>query len=197
MFTSYFANVKKLPPDLVPVSIARGSPRGFTGKKELRLAPTWAMLKLTKPEYDAAFAELLAKLDPAEIYQTLGEDAVLLCWEKPRDACHRRRVAEWLEAALSIEIPEYGFNRSACPAYDEMIWAGEREADSSSAETKSAAPSEEQLHEFGQRWASGESIAKLAKEAGMSWNRLWSELTKLGYHIPRNSTGWNGRRVTS
>jgi hypothetical protein len=24
-------------------------------------------------------------------------------------------------------------------------------------------------------------LAGLAREAGMSWNRLWSELTKLGY----------------
>ena len=140
MFTSYFANVKKLPPDLVPVSIARGSPRGFTGKKELRLAPTWAMLKMQKPEYDADFAEILAKLDPAEIYQTLGENAVLLCWEKPGDACHRRLVAEWLEAALGIEIPEYGFDRIACPAYEEMIWAAKRRADAASQPAVSSRP---------------------------------------------------------
>lgn len=122
MFTSYFANVKKLPPDLVPVSIARGSPRGFTGRKELRLAPTWAMLKMKKPEYDAAFAAILAKLDPAELYQTLGTNAVLLCWEKPGEACHRRLVAEWLETALGIIISEHGFARTACPAYDKMAW---------------------------------------------------------------------------
>jgi hypothetical protein len=181
MFTSYFANVKKLPPDLVPVSIARGSPRGFTGRKELQLAPAWAMLKMQKPEYDAHFAEILAKLDPAEIYQTLGENAVLLCWEKPADACHRRIVAEWLEAALGIEIPEYGFDRIACPAYEEMIWTTGRRNSASSLESKSTADSENRLHVFGQRWASGESIAGLAEEAGMSWNRLWSELTKLGY----------------
>jgi hypothetical protein len=83
MLTSYYANVKKLPADLVPVSIACGSPRGFTGKKELRLAPSWAMLKMTKPDYDARFAAMLAQLDPAEFYATLGENVVLLCWEKP------------------------------------------------------------------------------------------------------------------
>jgi hypothetical protein len=120
MFTSYFANVKKLPPDLVPVSIARGSPRGFSGRKELRLAPSWAMLKMKKPDYDAAFAAILAKLDPSEIYQTLGENAVLLCWEKPGEWCHRRLVAEWLEESLGIEISEYGFDRMACIKYSEM-----------------------------------------------------------------------------
>ncbi len=181
MFTSYFANVKKLPTDLVPVSIARGSPRGFTGKKELRLAPTWAMLKMTKADYDARFAEMLAQLDPAEIYQTLGENAVLLCWEKPGDACHRRLVAEWLEAAFGIQIPEYGFARIACPVYDEMIWATKCRASSTPEAPQPAGEPEDRLHVYGQRWASGESIARLGKEAGMSWNRLWSELTKLGY----------------
>jgi hypothetical protein len=181
VFTSYFANVKKLPPDLVPVCIARGSPRGYTGRKELRLAPTWAMLKLTKPEYDAAFAEILAKLDPVEMYQTLGENAVLLCWEKPWDACHRRLVAEWLETSLSVEIPEHGLDRSACPAYEAMNWAVKRRAGASSTVPQPAVESEDQLHGYGRRWAGGEGIAKLAKEAGTSWNRLWSELTKLGY----------------
>ncbi len=181
MFTSYFANVKKLPSDLVPVSIARGSPRGFTGNKELRLAPSRAMLKMKKPEYDAAFAEILAKLDPGEIHQALGENAVLLCWEKPGDACHRRLVAEWLEAALRIEIPELGFDRTACPAYEDMIWAVKRRANPAPEESEPVAELEKQLHVYGRRWASGEGIAGLAKEAGMSWNRLWSELTKLGY----------------
>jgi hypothetical protein len=77
---------------------------------------------MTKADYDARFAELLAQLDPAEIYQTLGENAVLLCWEKPGDACHRRLVAEWIEQHLGVEVPEYEFARTACPAYDEMPW---------------------------------------------------------------------------
>jgi hypothetical protein len=90
-------------------------------------------------------------------------------------------VAEWLEVALGIEIPEYGFDRSACPAYEEMIWAVKRQASSIPETPTPAAESEDRLHGYGQRWASGESIARLAEEAGMSWNRLWSELTKLGY----------------
>jgi hypothetical protein len=83
---------KKLPPDFVLVSIARGSPRGFTGRKELGLVPTWAMLKMRKPEYNARFAEMLAQLDAAEICPMLGETAVLSCWEKPGDACRSSRT---------------------------------------------------------------------------------------------------------
>ena len=37
------------------------------------------------------------------------------------------------------------------------------------------------LPDYGRRWASGESIAGFSRQPGMSWNRLWSELTKLGY----------------
>ena len=44
-----------------------------------------------------------------------------------------------------------------------------------------AAEQEEHLHVYGRRWTTGESISGLAKAAGTSWNRLWSELTKLGY----------------
>jgi hypothetical protein len=80
------------------------------------------MPDLAKADYDAHFAEILANLDPVEVYQTLGENAVLLCWEKPGDACHRRLVAEWLERHLGIEVPEFGFERLACPAYHKMPW---------------------------------------------------------------------------
>jgi hypothetical protein len=38
------------------------------------------------------------------------------------------------------------------------------------------------LHAYGARWQAGESITALARELGRcSWNRLWSELAKLGY----------------
>jgi hypothetical protein len=40
---------------------------------------------------------------------------------------------------------------------------------------------ENRLHVLGQRWASGEAITRLAREANCSWNRLWTDLTKLGY----------------
>jgi hypothetical protein len=95
-------------------------PQHAVARPELRLAPTRATLKPAKPEYDAQFAEILAQLDPAEVYATLGENAVLLCWEKPNEWCHRRLVAEWFEAALQIEIPEYGLMRPLSVAYRDM-----------------------------------------------------------------------------
>lgn len=35
-------------------------------------------------------------LNPNDILKELGEDAVLLCYEKPGDFCHRHLVSQWL-----------------------------------------------------------------------------------------------------
>jgi uncharacterized protein (DUF488 family) len=48
----------------------------------------------------------LSKLDPQKVFSDLGQDAILLCWEKPGEDCHRRLVAEWLEGLLGIKVPE-------------------------------------------------------------------------------------------
>lgn len=121
MFTSYFANVKNLPADLRPVSIARSTFRsGFKGASELRLAPTREMLKMPIEQYNVLFEQILLGLDAAELYASLGDSAVLLCWERPGQCCHRRRVAEWFEEHLGIVVPEFGFSREATPPYCEM-----------------------------------------------------------------------------
>jgi len=119
MFTSYFANLKKIAAehtDLEPVAISVGIPKWFKGRRELRLAPTWAMLKMSSEDYDRHFATILAGLDPAQLAHDLGDRAVLLCWERPGEPCHRRDVAEWLEQALAIVVPELGIDRAATPS---------------------------------------------------------------------------------
>ncbi len=52
---------------------------------------------------------VLSKLDPQTIFDELGENSVLLCFEKPTEFCHRFLVAGWLEMNLGIEIDEFGF----------------------------------------------------------------------------------------
>jgi hypothetical protein len=42
-------------------------------------------------------------------------------------------------------------------------------------------PASVDLHGLGPRWLAGEKISALAREAGMVWNKLWSDLAKLGY----------------
>jgi len=100
------SNFAKSGSDPNAVAICRQVPKGWPGRRYLSLAPTWAMLKLAEAEYRAQYAAILARHDPAQVYAELGEDAVLLCWEAEGKSCHRRLIAEWLEAYLGIEVPE-------------------------------------------------------------------------------------------
>lgn len=137
MFTSYFANLKKLPTNLEPVSIAVGNPVWYRGRRCIELAPTRAMLKMSPDDYNRHYDAILAKLDPKSIYDQLGENAVMLCWEKPGESCHRRRVAEWLESALGVTITEIGFHRSEVSSYLSMQWP-----------TKAKKPSNQKMFSF-------------------------------------------------
>jgi hypothetical protein len=122
--TCCFGRLKSLPAGCVPVAISIGIPRWYRGLREVSLAPTRAMLKMPRQRYDPLFDAILAKLDPKEVAASLPTGAVLLCWEKPNaECCHRRRVAEWLEQALGIEIPEFSFPRAATPAYADLPWS--------------------------------------------------------------------------
>ncbi len=108
--TSYFGNIKNLPEDSNLISIARGTPGWFKGKRYLPLAPSWELIKNTEipePYTTGYYEQVLNKLDPGKVLEELGENAILLCWEKPGDFCHRRLVAEWLESTLKIEVPEF------------------------------------------------------------------------------------------
>jgi hypothetical protein len=52
------------------------------------------------------YAKVLSRLDPQEVFEDLGEDAVLLCWEKSGTFCHRRMVADWFKDQLNIQVDE-------------------------------------------------------------------------------------------
>jgi len=134
--TSNFAKCKDHPQ---AVAICRGIPKDFTGLRLLALAPTEQMLKSFKHDPDSVhFAQeftnqVLSKLELSllpsgrvnlyqrdsegragleTLLQTFDADAVLLCWENFNKQCHRRLVAEWIEARLGIEVPEFGRKRS-------------------------------------------------------------------------------------
>lgn len=109
MNTSYYAKSSKHPN---AVSIAGKAPAWYTGRQYKKLAPKYWFFKKFKEDGDEEFykiqykKEVLDKLDPQEVYKELGEDAVILCWEKSGKFCHRHLVAEWLSKALGIEIDE-------------------------------------------------------------------------------------------
>lgn len=94
------------------VSVAARAPNWYRGRQYKKLAPKFHFFKKFKEDRDEAFyteqynKEVLGVLDPKEVYEELGEDAILLCWEKSGNFCHRRLIAEWLEKALDITIEE-------------------------------------------------------------------------------------------
>jgi uncharacterized protein YeaO (DUF488 family) len=108
MNTSYFAKYK----GNNAVSIALSTPNWFKGREYKKLAPTYEILKnyrrtADKVQYVKDYNEkILNKLNPQEIYDELGENAVLLCYEKSHVFCHRHVVSKWLEKNLGIRLTE-------------------------------------------------------------------------------------------
>lgn len=115
MYTSCFGNVKNLPYGLIPVAISAGIPPWFKGQRDSRLAPTKAMLGMKADQYETLYNRILLPLDAESVYSQLGNHAVLLCWEKPGEGCHRRVVAEWFESKLGVLVPELGVDRTETP----------------------------------------------------------------------------------
>ena len=112
MKTSYFMH-RSAAADRNAVSIARWPPRWWGSRRRyIALAPSADLLKRSKaglpwPAYVAEYKrDVLSRLDPAKVAADLGPDAILLCWERPGEDCHRRLVAEWLEKSLNITVPE-------------------------------------------------------------------------------------------
>lgn len=85
------------------VAISQGIPKYFKGRKLKSLAPPWSLVRdktMHKYEWVKHYYELvLNKLSIDKIVNYLGEGAILLCWEKSSEFCHRFIVAEWLRKA--------------------------------------------------------------------------------------------------
>lgn len=114
MHTSYFA---KSANNQNAVSIAGKAPIWFKGRQYKVLAPGYWFFKKYKDENDEKYhdevfyteqyyREVLDKLNPHQVLRDLGEDAVLLCWEKSGEFCHRHLVADWLRGKLGVQISE-------------------------------------------------------------------------------------------
>ena len=120
LYTSYFAAVRRLPANVVPVSISLWPPKGWAGARYTALAPTKDILTSFKAngDWDAYVRrykdEVLARLDPHAVVAQLtrlsgGRPVALCCFEnisKPGAVCHRTLVAEWLRGA-GYEVEEY------------------------------------------------------------------------------------------
>ena len=88
------------------VSIALRAPKWYRGRRYPALAPRREMLKMDEATYREEYRKILDKLDPPKVFEDLGKDAILLCWEAPGKFCRRRLVPAWLEEKLGVQVPE-------------------------------------------------------------------------------------------
>jgi hypothetical protein len=116
MHTSYFSKHGKHPN---AVSIALWPPKWLPEIKRCdELAPSRRILKrwndtldnkdnYTAAEYERDYrADVLANLDAKTIYEKLGPDAIMLCFENNEKFCHRHIAAAWLQEQLGITVTE-------------------------------------------------------------------------------------------
>lgn len=112
IYTSYFANLKSLPDNIIPVSICGKAPEWYKGLQYKKLAPKYDFFTEWKKNHDNDYyikcfqEQVLNTLDAASVILDLsrmvygfnvGEsDICFICYEKPSDFCHRHLVADWL-----------------------------------------------------------------------------------------------------
>lgn len=94
MKTSYYFSNRIRDPGLRLIGISNSYPKGQDWLQNMRqykpLCPGWKLVhqlkngKIGRSEYEFQYQEqILDRLDPVEVFAELGEDAILLCWEKP------------------------------------------------------------------------------------------------------------------
>lgn len=111
IYTTYFAKLKKLPENIIPIAICTKPPSGFRGLIYRNLAPRYDFFMQWKVTKDNEFftenyiGQVLNNLSPVKVvtdlYYQIGTapcscDIALVCYEKSTDFCHRHLVAEWL-----------------------------------------------------------------------------------------------------
>lgn len=119
IYTGYFAKTKKYKEaGLVPISIAGKAPAFYDGLQYKKLAPSFNLVytyksgSITPEEYiPRYYDEILKHYSWEEIEKDLytlseGKDVVLLCYETPKDFCHRQVVAEFARKN-GLNVVEY------------------------------------------------------------------------------------------
>ena len=121
IYTSYFAKLKSLPKNIIPISICGKAPGWYQGLQYKKLAPKYDFFMKWKENHDNDYyikcfneqvlnklnaEQVVKELDNLLLNETLAIDysgdlkevprIALICYEKPSDFCHRHLVADWL-----------------------------------------------------------------------------------------------------
>lgn len=117
IFTSYFFSKKIQKIDLSLISVAYSIPEEINSKLNINkykpLYPKKELLYsykeniISSDEYtERYYKDVLLKLDPDKVFKDIGFNSVLLCWEKPKEFCHRHLIAKWLNDNLNCGVKE-------------------------------------------------------------------------------------------
>ena len=135
IYTSYFAKLKTLPKNIIPISICGKAPNWYQGLQYKKLAHKYGFFTEWKKIHDNDFYiehfndEVLKMLSVPKVLvdlQVLIPDYIkskmnapvwvnkdwhiaLICYEKPTDLCHRHLVADWLNKN-GVECKEWEDN---------------------------------------------------------------------------------------
>lgn len=122
IYTTYFAQLRNLPPNIIPVSICGKAPEWYRGVQYKKLAPKYDFFMEWKRTHDNDYYikhfndEVLSPLSiirvltelqcsiPEEVkvkmqspfYDNQEWHITLVCYEKPEEFCHRHLVSKWL-----------------------------------------------------------------------------------------------------
>lgn len=116
IYTSYFAKLKSLPNNIIPISICAKVPSWYEGLQYKKLAPKYDFFMKWKENHDNNYyikcfnEQVLNELNVVTVIKdlinlmpkdsiseySLNKTICLVCYEKPSDFCHRHLVAEWL-----------------------------------------------------------------------------------------------------
>ncbi len=120
IYTGYFAHTKHYEDaGLVPVSIARWTPKWYEGLKEPALSPPEQLLRRYKsnnPPSDKEYEDVyMRQLSIPKVKDALhrikdatgNRDVVLMCYEKPGDLCHRHMLADYIKQNLRVWVEEF------------------------------------------------------------------------------------------
>lgn len=124
IYTSYFAKLKSLPDNIIPISICGKAPDWYKGLQYKKLAPKYDFFMKWKENHDNDYyikcfnEQVLSTLKADDVVFELTDivyyikgtdmDIALICYEKPSDFCHRHLVADWLNQN-GFKCEEYKF----------------------------------------------------------------------------------------
>jgi len=124
LYTSYFAKVKNLQECGLNnlVCVAGYAPKFFFDLDEAHFYPDlaprkewfweWKNKHLSNDWYIGKYNEtVLSKLNPEKVVADMGDNAVMLCYEKPGEFCHRHLIADWISKNTGITVEEVDFSK--------------------------------------------------------------------------------------